>query len=283
MSTRQGSVEADFLARMAVGSRRRLEAALARTSERELLRKAALLPRPPGIRLAPEGFDVIAELKRRSPSAGRLAAAALDPPGQARAYAAGGACALSVLTEPAEFDGALEHVAEVAAALPRVPVMRKDFIVGRYQLLEARVAGAAGVLLIAALLPLDALEAMTAFALELGLFVLLEIFDEADLAHCAPSLDYRTSPGQLLLGVNCRDLRTLQVDYQRFAALAPVLPRSLPWVAESGIETPVQAGELAALGYRVGLVGTALMRAPEPAESVRALLAAGRAARPRKD
>jgi indole-3-glycerol phosphate synthase len=278
MSAGAGSVAADFLARMAAASRRRLESAAARTSERELLKRAAAAPRPPALRLAAAGFDVIAELKRRSPSAGPLADASLDPSAQARSYAAGGACALSVLTEPEEFAGALEHVAEIAALLPGVPVMRKDFLVGRYQVLEARVAGAAGVLLIAAMLDPEALEAMTAFALELGLFVLVEIFDQADLARCAPVLDLAAGTAQLLLGVNCRDLRTLQVRYERFAALAPALPRGVPWVAESGIETPAQAAELAGLGYRVGLVGTALMRSGGPAEALRALIAAGRAA-----
>ena len=271
--------EADFLGRMAAASRRRLRASLARISEAELFSRARAAGRPPALRLSADGFDVIAELKRRSPSVGQLAEATLDPIAQARSYAAGGACALSVLTEPEEFGGALDDVTAIVAALPVTPIMRKDFLVGRYQVLEARAAGAAGVLLIAAMLQPDELEAMTALAQELGLFVLIEIFDQADLARCSGALARQGRADQLLLGVNCRDLRTLAVDYGRFAELARRLPRGLPWVAESGIETPGQAAELAALGYRVGLVGTALMRAGDPENSVRALIAAGRAAR----
>jgi indole-3-glycerol phosphate synthase len=273
------SGETDFLRRMAEASRLRLKAGLARIGEADLSRRARAAGRPPAIRLSAEGFDVIAELKRRSPSAGQLAVPELDPLAQARRYAAGGACALSVLTEPEEFAGALEDLTAVASTLPALPLMRKDFLVGRYQVLEARAAGAAGVLLIAAMLQPDELEAMTALAQELGLFVLIEIFDKADLARCSGALARQGRTDQLLVGVNCRDLRTLTVDYRRFAKLAPALPRGLPWVAESGIETPAQAAELAALGYRVGLVGTALMRAGDPENVVRALIAAGRASR----
>jgi indole-3-glycerol phosphate synthase len=276
MTLRDLPSDTDFLARMAAASHRRLERALAKTSERELLRRLKQLPAPGAISLSTRGFDVIAELKRRSPSEGQLAARSLDPTSQAMKYAAGGACALSVLTEPGEFSGALEHVTEIARAVPSVPVMRKDFLVGNYQILEARVAGAAGVLLIAAMLKPEQLEAMTIFALELGLFVLVEVFDEADIERCMPALDLQSDRDQILIGVNCRDLRTLQVDFGRFAAIRSALPKSVPWVAESGIEGPEQAAAVAQLGYRVGLVGTALMRAGDPAAAVKELLVAGR-------
>jgi indole-3-glycerol phosphate synthase len=270
----------DFLASMATASHRRLDRARAQVGERELVHRVGEMPPPVPLALSAAGFDLIAELKRRSPSAGPLAAADLEPVRQAQAYAAGGACALSVLTEPDSFSGDLAHLTEVARALPAVPVMRKDFLVGPYQVLEARAAGASGVLLIAAMLKPEQLEGIARLALGLGLFVLLEIFDQGDLARCGATLELPRTGHQLLLGVNCRDLRTLQVDFGRFAALAPALPAGVPWVAESGIESEQEAAVVSSLGYRLGLVGTALMRAGDPATTCARLLAAGRAARP---
>jgi indole-3-glycerol phosphate synthase len=114
------------------------------------------------------------------------------------------------------------------------------------------------------------------------MFALVEVFDRADLGRCVPAMlaaaTTQAGCGRVLLGVNCRNLRTLAVDFARFAELAPVLPRELPWVAESGIETPVQAAEVARLGYGTVLVGTALMRAADPVAAGAALLAAGRGA-----
>ena len=237
---------------------------------------------PPALRLSADGFDLIAELKRRSPALGELAGAGLAPAKQAQAYMAGGAAALSVLTEPTEFQGELAHL-QAVAEVAQVPAMRKDFLVSDYQVMEARAAGAGGVLLIAAMLDAATLSGMLQTADRLGLFALVEVFDSADLAHCLPVLaaagpavvDDRV---RLLLGVNCRNLRTLQVDFGRFAELAPQLPADLPWVAESGVDNPERAAEVAGLGYRLALVGTALMRADDPAAAAGALLAAGRGA-----
>lgn len=272
----------DFLARMAAASHRRLEEALARRSVPELRRLVAALPPPPAPRFTTPGFHLIAEVKRRSPAAGALAGAGLSIVEQARSYARGGAVAVSVLTEPEAFDGHLDHLREVAGAVPGLPVMRKDFLVGTYQVLEAREAGAAGVLLIAALLDPEQLQAMIDCALGLGLFVLVEVFGEADLDACVPAVKAAAATpagrGRVLLGVNCRDLRTLAVDISRFAAIAPRLPAAVPWVAESGIETPQQAAAVARLGYGAILVGTALMRAADPTVAAQALLAAGRVA-----
>ncbi len=272
----------DFLARMAAASRRRLETAAAACAEDELRARVARLPPPPAPRLSGAAFHLIAEVKRRSPSAGPLSAARVSLAEQARRYAAGGAVAVSVLTEPDEFAGDLAHVAEIAQALPGLPVMRKDFLVGTYQILEARAAGAAGVLVIAAMLESPAIEEMIGCALGLGMFVLVEIFDRADLDRCRAALLAAAATadgrGRVLLGVNCRDLRTLAVEAGRFAELAPLLPREVAWVAESGIETPAQAAAVARLGYSAALVGTALMRSGDPAASVQAFLEAGRAA-----
>ncbi len=272
----------NFLARMAASSRARSDAAEARRPAEPLARRVGALSLPPPLRLSPQGFDLIAEVKRRSPSAGQLAAGALQVAAQARQYVRGGAAALSVLTEPSEFAGDLAHLKEVAAAVAPVPAMRKDFLVSPYQLLEARAAGAGGVLLIAAMLGDRELREMLRATHQLGLFALVEVFDRPDLDRAMVAIR-AAGPAvvdgccRTLLGVNCRDLRTLQVDFGRFAELAPHLSRGVPAVAESGVETAGQAARVAGLGYDVALVGTALMRASDPGRLAGELLAAGRA------
>ncbi|MEZ5562626.1 MAG: indole-3-glycerol-phosphate synthase [Gammaproteobacteria bacterium] len=272
---------ADFLARMGVSSTLRAVAGMERCPALILEARIRKLPPPPPLRLSPQGFDVIAEVKRRSPAAGGLAPRALRASVHARRYAQGGAAALSVLTEPEAFEGALPHLQEVAAAVP-VPAMRKDFLVSSYQVLEARAAGASGVLLIAAMLNDARLQDMLRCTHRLGLFALVEIFDAADLDRSVAAIR-ATGPAivdgrcRSLLGVNCRDLRSLKVDFGRFAALAPRLPADIPRVAESGVDSASQAARVAGLGYGVALVGTALMRAADPAALVAGLLQAGRA------
>ena len=272
----------DFLMRMADGSRHRAAAAEARRPAGPLAERVCQLPLPAPMRLSTQGFDLITEVKRRSPSAGNLASGALRIAAQARHYVRGGAAALSVLTEPEEFAGDLAHLKEVAAIAQSVPAMRKDFLVSPYQLLEARAAGAGGVLLIAAMLSDRELREMLRATHQLGLFALVEVFDRPDLLRALPVIDgagpaVQDGRCRTLLGVNCRDLRTLQVDFGRFAALAPDLPPDVPAVAESGVESVGQAARVAGLGYHVALVGTALMRASDPARLARELLEAGRA------
>jgi len=271
----------DFLAGMQRASEERLAAARAATPEAELLKQIMDMPPAPALQLSDGGFDLIAEIKRRSPSAGQLATATLEPAAQASAYAAGGAVALSVLTEPTQFAGELAHLSSVAQAVPAVPAMRKDFLVSPYQVLEARAAGAGGVLLIAAMLDAGTLSDMLKTTLDLGMFALVEAFDSQDLAHAVPimqGLGPATAPSgvRMLIGVNCRDLRTLAVDFDRFAELAPQLPNDMPRVAESGVDGAKQAATVADLGYGLALVGTALMRAESPGSAAAALLAAGR-------
>jgi indole-3-glycerol phosphate synthase len=227
-------------------------------------------------------FDIIAEIKNRSPAEGLLADNDVMRGQRAQQYAAGGAAAISVLTEPTRFDGNLGHLAEVAAAVPGTPVMRKDFLVDPVQVVEARRAGASGVLLIVAMQSDRQLRAMLDCAAEHGLFVLLESFDENDLSRSVKLLDNakdqeRIDGGQLLFGVNTRNLRTLQVDAGRLAQLATSLPRGR-CVAESGIVTADDAASAARLGYRLALVGTALMRSDDPAALVAAMRSAGSAA-----
>ncbi len=267
----------DFLEQMAAKSRERARRAMAAEPVADLLERALATPEPLPLTLG--SFDLIAELKLRSPAAGGLAARDFDPAAQLAAYAAGGAAAVSVLTEPDEFRGALEHL-EAAARLLRpagCPVMRKDFIVDRYQVIEARAAGASGILLIAAMLSDTELAELLATAAGLGLFTLLEAFDRDDLERLA-RLELPAGGPRVLVGVNSRDLKTLAVDFERFALLADRIRPDVPAVAESGIASAEAAAAVAGLGYRAALVGSALMREGDPGRAVADFIAAGRQA-----
>jgi len=269
-------ISGNFLERMAQSSRERVRAATARESLEALSQRAAESPLP--LPLALGEFDLIAELKLRSPAAGALADAAFDPDRQLDAYVAGGAAAVSVLTEPAEFKGELAHLEHAAARLrpSGCPVMRKDFLVDPYQVVEARAHGASGVLLIAAMLEDTLLDELLAAASEQQLFVLLEAFDTDDLERLARlSID---PSSQVLVGVNSRNLKTLAVDFERFARLAGQIRRDVPAVAESGIDSPGDIRTVASLGYRLALVGSALMKNDDAAARVAQFIAAGRSA-----
>jgi indole-3-glycerol phosphate synthase len=267
-----------FLAEMSAASAARVQIARERRSEAALLDLAARTPAPPPLRLSPHGFDLIAELKLRSPAAGSLGAGEIPLGHRAVAYARAGAAAVSVLTEPSRFDGSLSHLSEAAGALAAlaVPAMRKDFLIDPYQVLEARVAGAGGVLLILRMLSAETLSALMECARAQGLFVLLEAFDEHDLDRMQQLIAADAGRSVLLAGVNCRDLGTLEIVPERLLELAPLLPAHAPRVAESGLERATDARRLAAAGYDVALVGSALMRAADPAALVRSLLEAGR-------
>ena len=375
-----------FLDRMATGSRERADAAIAAESLPALRARCRDLAPPPGLARR-GGFDLIAELKLRSPALGELGRAGEDLAGRVTTYATAGAAAVSVLTEPSRFGGSLAHLREAAAALAPlgVPAMRKDFLVDPYQLYEARAAGAGGALLIVRMLSRPLLGEMLDCARELGLFVLVEAFDDEDIAVAVqavsqarlptsggpllapkaesrvagthrsssprrngsgttsgtafgrpvppvrsaplrsasqtrslgdrPSLDRartgngatrsgqpeddrgppgsdflpfgatggtpgveRAARGDVLIGVNSRDLQTLEVVPERLEQLAARLPRELPRVAESGLTTPEDAARMVRAGYDMALVGGALMSAADPGALVRAMLAAGRAA-----
>jgi indole-3-glycerol phosphate synthase len=270
-----------FLEEMAAASHARVRAAKARLTEAALLERALRAPPPPPLRLSAEGFDLIAELKLRSPAAGPLAASDAALLAQITAYAGAGAAAVSVLTEPSRFDGSLAHLTDAARALAphRVPAMRKDFLVDPYQVLEARAAGAGGVLLILRLLSPETLTALIECARAQELFVLLEAFDAHDLERMSEVIAADAGRSTLLAGVNCRDLATLEVLPARLLELAPLLPRGVPGVAESGVTGAADASRLAAAGYHLILVGSALMRDQDPAGLARALIEAGRAAR----
>lgn len=268
----------DFLQSMAASSRARINDDPARVA-RLTTRAAALAPPP----LQLSGFDVIAEIKKTSPAEGELDSN-VDVAQRAGLYESAGACAVSVLTEPEKFHGDLDDLRNATATLSSVPAMRKDFLVGDSQIIEARAAGAGGVLLIAAMLADDRLLRMCEVALDFELFVLLEAFDESDVQRLRrlisrASFRQARQSGQLLLGVNTRDLRTLSVDPNRLQKLAPLLPSDIPCVAESGICDANDAGRAAELGYSLALVGSALMRSDDPGSLVTAMTQAGREAR----
>lgn len=251
--------------------------------------RAALVPSfvdadfdKPVVPLSLGTFDVIAEIKQRSPAEGPLGCQSPYSKSKgishlvsrAEAYAAGGAAAISVLTEPSRFDGELAHLEDVVASVPNTPVMRKDFLVEPVQVLEARAAGASGVLLITTMLDDAKLRAMTDCAFEHGMFVLLESFDEEDLERSAGILG---GDGQLLIGVNTRNLRTLEVDGERLQKLAAHLPEAT-CVAESGLRVAGDAARVAGWGYSMALVGTALMRSEDPTALITSMRDAGAAA-----
>jgi indole-3-glycerol phosphate synthase len=280
-----------FLDDMAVLSAARVTEALRHESADALERRARRTPPSAPLRLSAAGFDVIAELKLRSPAAGLLGDESQDWLGRVTGYARGGAAAVSVLTEPSRFDGSLVHLRQAAAALAPlgVPAMRKDFLVDPYQVLEARAAGAGGVLVILRMLTRPRIEELLDVAAEHGMFVLLEAFDDADLGM---AFDLKTSreprranhagppEAPVLIGVNCRDLQTLKVVQERFAALAPLLPAGWPAVAESGVASAADARRMQRLGYRLALIGTALMTCEDPSQLLREIFEATRTVKP---
>jgi indole-3-glycerol phosphate synthase len=272
-----------FLDEMARSSAQRVAQAAQKESRASLEKRAKDTPPPPPLKLSPHGFDVIAELKLRSPAQGRLAEANEDWLKRVTAYAQGGAAAVSVLTEPSRFDGTLEHLRQAAAVLKalNVPAMRKDFLVDPYQVLEARAAGAGGILVIIRMLSPSQMSQLLDAAAEQRLFVLLEAFDAADLAAARELLAGRRagrgeSAEQILVGINSRDLQSLKVVPERFAELAPLLPRAHPCVAESGVASAADAKRMAALGYSLALIGTALMSCDDPQELLGEILATTR-------
>lgn len=268
----------DFLDRMAAASYSRFKSARDLRSADALRASVADLatPRP----FAFDRWDLICELKLGSPSEGAL----VDGDDRERIleqvmhYLRAGAAAISVLTEPREFRGDLIHLATVSGR-STAPVMRKDFLIDPYQVLEARVSGADGVLLITRMLDDQTLRAMLDEARELGMFVLLEAFDERDLARAGELLTDEDDPERVLLGLNTRDLSTLEVDPERLAQLADRFPAGYRMVAESGLTSVDDAEHCAQLGYDLALVGSALMRSERPDQLAAAMIRAGRQAR----
>lgn len=265
----------DFLQDMARSSRERA-ALLPATYPQAALEKSVF-----SLRL--NAFDIIAEIKDASPAEGALTSGNFDRKQRALDYAHGGAAAISVLTEPSKFAGEMAHLEEVVATVANLnlPVMRKDFLVDTRQIIEARASGASGVLLIATMLDNRELASMLDCALEHSLFVLLESFDSSDLRRSSELLKNTryadcAAAGQLLVGINTRNLRTLRVDPARLEQLSNELPGGVIAVAESGQTSPDDVARVAGWGYSMALVGTALMRSENPRELLADMRAAGR-------
>lgn len=257
----------DLLAAIVAATRTRVAAAKARQPEAALERRAVAYPPKSAVfteRLARRGsINVIAECKRRSPSRGVLRAA-YEPAGIAQGYERAGAAAISVLTEPGFFDGSLEHLSAVRTAV-NLPLLRKDFIVDGYQLLEARAAGADAILLIVAALDDRSLIALAEQASQLQLAALVEVHDRDE---CRRALD----AGATIIGVNNRNLRTLEVDLNASREVAAMLPPNVIGISESGLKTPADLQSMTALGYRAFLMGERLMIEPDPGAALGALI-----------
>ena len=259
---------ADLLATIVAATRRSVEVRQEREPIATLARKADARNEAAGrfrtALTADDRVNVIAECKRRSPSKGVLRAS-YDPVAIARSYEDAGAAAISVLTEPSFFDGSLAHLEAVRAAV-KVPLLRKDFVVSEYQLCEAKAAGADAVLLIVAALDGTDLDRLGKYASSLGLDVLVEV-------HTADELAVALDHGARIIGVNNRNLRSLEVDVHASETLVDRIPRDVVAVSESGLRSAADLIRLRRLGYRAFLIGERFMTAADPGLALRGLLA----------
>lgn len=260
----------DKLAEIMAWKRREIAASVRPVALAELAAADAALPRPPSFRAALRRADgalaVIAEIKRRSPSAGAIAAGVVAAE-QALRYRAAGADAVSVLTDEKYFGGTLEDLAGVTETFrrepPAVPCLRKDFMVHPIQVLQARAAGASAILIIVRALTDDEIRPLREAAAAAGLDALFEIHDEADLARAV-------AHGAQIVGVNNRDLAVFRTDLVLSEKLLPQLPAGTIRVSESGIFTAADARRVRAAGADAVLVGEALMKAADPAATIAA-------------
>jgi indole-3-glycerol phosphate synthase len=267
----QGNVMAttdssSILGKIVASKRREIEQSRSCVSERELEARLALAPPVRDFHkalAAGQGVRLIAEVKKASPSAGVLRAD-FDPVAIARTYVAAGAAALSVLTDEPFFQGRLEHLQAIRAAV-EVPILRKDFLLERYQLLEARAAGADAVLLIAEILDDKALPQLIGEAAALGLHTLVELYDPANLPRVLAA-------GALIIGINNRDLRTFNTRPEHTLELVPKLPAGCLLVSESGIRNRDDVRRLEAAGVHAVLIGETFMRAQDIGAKVRELM-----------
>jgi indole-3-glycerol phosphate synthase len=268
-SASASTAAADLLATIVAATRRIVDVRGGREPLHALAARAEKRNVSPGrfrAALTAPGIRIIAECKRRSPLLGVLRPA-YDPVSIARGYERAGAAAISVLTEPTFFDGALEHLQAVRDAVG-IPVLRKDFIVSEYQLYEARAAGADAVLLIVSALDPRELAVLHETAAGLGLDVLVEV-------HSAEELSVAVGAGAGIVGVNNRNLRTLDVDVRASEQLATRIPPGVVRVSESGLKTPDDLRRLRQLGYDAFLIGERFMTRHDPGSELKALLDAG--------
>ena len=256
----------DILEKILATKREEVAALKAQSTPAKLLARCAELPPTRGFRVALAApVALIAEVKKASPSKG-LIRPDFDPVAIARAYFAGGASCLSVLTDETYFQGSLGYLATIREAVP-LPLLRKDFLIDPIQVYEARLAGADAILLIVAAIPSPArLAEMRHAAESLGMDALVEVHNEAELALAVES-------GATLIGVNNRDLKTFTVLLETFERLAPLFPKNAVAVAESGIFTASDVGRMGAAGAHAVLVGESLMRQTDVEAATRSLLA----------
>jgi indole-3-glycerol phosphate synthase len=257
----------DLLEAIVAATRARVDGAIAREPHASLERRAlARTTRAADFtaRLSRAGsINVIAECKRRSPSRGVLRTA-YDPVAIANGYERAGAAAISVLTEPGFFDGSLAHLAAVREAV-RIPLLRKDFMIDEYQMLEARAAGADAILLIVAALDDRTLASLSANAAALELAALVEVHSGDE---CSRAID----AGARIIGVNNRNLRTLQVDLHASREIAARLPSGVIGISESGLKTPADLQAMRSLGYQAFLMGERFMIEPDPGVALAGLM-----------
>lgn len=255
----------NILERIVATKRAEIAAARERVSESELWKQLAEAAPPrdfEGALRSGAGIQIIAEVKKASPSAGVIRAD-FDPVAIAQTYAAHGAACISVLTDEPYFQGHLTYLRAIREAV-EVPLLRKDFLVDRYQLLEARAAGADCVLLIAEILPGEMLAALLGEARELGMQALVELYDGENLPRVLEA-------GATLVGVNNRNLRTFEVRLEHTMELAARLPRNVCLVSESGIRTREDLERLGQSGVKAVLIGETLMRAGDIGSKLREL------------
>ena len=266
MSTGSRVQVADILERIVAARRRAVEQAKQTTPAAKLEERAAVAPpaREFAAALARDGLNVIAELKKASPSRGVIRAD-YNPAQLARALEAAGACALSVLTEPEFFQGALEDL-QVARSVTRLPVLRKDFIFDPYQVYEARAAGADAFLLIAAILRTAELQQLMTLGKQLSMAALVEV-------HTADELERALEAGAEIIGINNRDLRTFEVSLDTSLRLLAAIPDACIAVSESGLRTRDDLRRLRKAGFDGFLIGEHLMQSVEPAAALRQLIA----------
>ena len=259
----------NFLLTMSSKSLERYQSNSQNISEHQLLERCEASKPNRMFQLNKDGFMFIAEIKKASPSIGELSPDNFELCQQAQNYIKGSADIISVLTEPTRFLGSLEDLSKLSKQYPNTPFMRKDFLVHPYQVSEACYSGAAGVLLIAGILSDAKLETMIKRAQQHHMFVLVEVFNKAELEQSIDVIaNLNNQPNSIMLGVNCRDLKSLEVNFSWFEHLAELLPKDLICVAESGTNVPSDIRKIVSWGYRGALIGTTLMQSDDPAQTL---------------